>query len=405
MAPAPPPQGRCIVCQGTVDALDLECSGCGDWSHRRCQQLAAAAYPGGVYLCRRCLLAEAQLGGVPDSALEELADKAVAAAGSAVAESSAETYLSHRRRVARFAEQVLRLPAHAVFPRGPDADINRAHVCLFLAWAVQHYALSTIGGTLSALADWQRSRGIPAAASIRRDPMVQRLWAQLQREAAGGPAPPPALKPPFPIGLLVWLVAWLGSDAAPGTPAERSQDACWLVLGFFGMLRRSELAGLQLRDVRGVPGGGVELHIRRSKTDQRGEGATVVLAAESGSGIRIQALVAWHLRTAARDGGQGSHPLFTRRGEWGLRPVALGKADFNGRLRALLAEAMRQIGPSSPDLGVYTAHSLRRGGATAAANGGSPLEEIKAHGRWKSDAVRRYVQPAAAVRMQIVGRM
>ena len=67
-----------------IDAAQgLECGGCGDWSHRRCLGLAAAAYPGGTFVCRRCLLAYA--------ALEELAGKAVAAAGSAVAESSAET--------------------------------------------------------------------------------------------------------------------------------------------------------------------------------------------------------------------------------------------------------------------------------------------------------------------------
>ncbi|PNW87911.1 hypothetical protein CHLRE_01g006766v5 [Chlamydomonas reinhardtii] len=176
-----------------------------DWRDRGWYRvwLAAAAYPGGVFVCRRCLLAEAQLGGIPDAALEELAAKAVAAAGNAVADSSAETYLSHRRRLTQFAEQVLRLPAQQVFPRGPGADINRAHVCLFLAWAVRRYAISTINGST----------------------------------------------------------------------AERAQDSCWLVLGFFGMLRRSELAGLQLRDVREVPGGGVELFIRRSKTDQRGCGA------------------------------------------------------------------------------------------------------------------------------------
>ena len=393
------------MCAGTVDALDLECSGCGDWSHRRCQGLAAAAYPGGVFVCRRCLLAEAQLGCVPDAALEELAGKAVAAAGSAVAESSAETYLSHRRRVVQFAESVLRIPAHAVFPRGPGADLNRAHICMFLAWAVQRYAVSTIDGTLSALSDWQRARGVPAAAAIRRDPMVRRLWAQLQREAAGSAAAQPQMKPPFPIGLLVWLVAWLGTTNAPGSAAERGQDACWLVLGFFGMLRRSELAGLRLQDVREVPGGGVELLVRRSKTDQKGAGALVALSAESGSGVRIQALLAWHMRVAATSGARAGQPLFTRRAEWGLQPAGMAKGEFTMRMRLLLTEAMRQIGPGVRDLSVYTAHSLRRGGATAAAEGGATLEDIKAHGRWKSDAVRRYVQPGAGARMRIVGRM
>ena len=51
-----------------------------------------------------------------------------------------------------------------------------------------------------------------------------------------------------------------------------------LALGFFGMLRRSELAGLSVGDVQLLPGGDVQLLVARSKTDQQGPGATVVLA-------------------------------------------------------------------------------------------------------------------------------
>ena len=39
-------------------------------------------------------------------------------------------------------------------------------------------------------------------------------------------------------------------------------------------------------------------------------------------------------------------------------------------------------------------HSLRGGGATAAARGGASEEQIKALGRWASDAVRGYVHAA-----------
>ena len=41
-------------------------------------------------------------------------------------------------------------------------------------------------------------------------------------------------------------------------------------------------------------------------------------------------------------------------------------------------------------------HSLRKGGATAASLGGASEEEIKALGRWKSDAVRVYVHSVQA---------
>ncbi|PNW70978.1 hypothetical protein CHLRE_17g741272v5 [Chlamydomonas reinhardtii] len=69
---------------------------------------------------------------------------------------------------------------------------------MFLAWAVQRYAVSTTDGTLSALSDWQRARGVPAAAAIRRDPMVRRLGVQIQLEAAGSVAAQPQMKAPVP---------------------------------------------------------------------------------------------------------------------------------------------------------------------------------------------------------------
>ena len=43
----------------------------------------------------------------------------------------------------------------------------------------------------------------------------------------------------------------------------------------------------------------------------------------------------------------------------------------------------------------YTPHSLRRGGATFSYHAGVPLEQIKRHGTWKSQAVHRYLMDFA----------
>jgi integrase len=42
----------------------------------------------------------------------------------------------------------------------------------------------------------------------------------------------------------------------------------------------------------------------------------------------------------------------------------------------------------------YGFHSLRAGGATEAASMGVHERDIKAHGNWKSDAVRVYIRPS-----------
>ncbi len=56
--------------------------------------------------------------------------------------------------------------------------------------------------------------------------------------------------------------------------ADCEQDVCALVWGFFGMLRRSQLIGLDVGLVTPV-GGAVVVTIRRSRTDQLGQGAQV----------------------------------------------------------------------------------------------------------------------------------
>ena len=49
------------------------------------------------------------------------------------------------------------------------------------------------------------------------------------------------------------------------------------------------------------------------------------------------------------------------------------------------------------DLGLYSLHSLRRGGAMAAYHGGSDQLDIKRHGLWASDAFGLHVTALAAV--------
>jgi site-specific recombinase XerD len=56
-----------------------------------------------------------------------------------------------------------------------------------------------------------------------------------------------------------------------------ARDRAMLLLGFGAALRRSELVALTLGDVDAVPGRGVQLTIRRSKTDQQGRGDRVAV--------------------------------------------------------------------------------------------------------------------------------
>ena len=55
-----------------------------------------------------------------------------------------------------------------------------------------------------------------------------------------------------------------------------------------------------------------------------------------------------------------------------------------------------------PDISVIGTHSLRSGGATAAANAGVPDRLFKRHGRWPSESAEdRYVQDSLSSRLSV----
>ena len=90
-------------------------------------------------------------------------------------------------------------------------------------------------------------------------------------------------------------------DACPHTMIG-IRDRALLALGFAGALRRSELVALQVSDLEEVPDG-YRVTIRRSKTDQTGQGHEIVIP----RGLRIRpvaAVQAW-LQAAC---GRGASP-------------------------------------------------------------------------------------------------
>ncbi|EFJ50282.1 hypothetical protein VOLCADRAFT_88718 [Volvox carteri f. nagariensis] len=186
-------EGSCSVCGRCCGAGDLHC-----------------AYPGGWYRCTTCLLAAAGIGSVAQgSVTEELAQLAVVLHGSAVADSSSVTYELGRRCFVRFCVEVAGVPEADALPRQRGSDLNRDLVCLFIAHAVGRYATSTVTGTLSTLADWQRFMGVSPEAYISRDPLVKRTLGQALRRTAAGPESAPSMaKAPLPLGVLRLLVAW-----------------------------------------------------------------------------------------------------------------------------------------------------------------------------------------------------
>lgn len=128
-----------------------------------------------------------------------------------------------------------------------------------------------------------------------------------------------------------------------------------LLIGFAGGFRRSELAAFDVRDVRIVEQG-VLLFLRRSKTDQSGQGRWVAIS----QGVNpvtcpVRALKTWMLMGGLAE----ADPLFRHaRWEWVLEGRITGH-----QINKIVKQAVKMIGLDASD---YGAHSLRAGLVTAA---------------------------------------
>jgi site-specific recombinase XerD len=190
----------------------------------------------------------------------------------------------------------------------------------------------------------------------------------------------------------------LGACQAPGT-ALGARDRAMLLLGFGAALRRSELVALQLGDVATVPGRGLRLLVRRSKTDQHGQGQDIAIWANPAEPLLcpLAAMDAWlALRHQARDldwsaaeSARRERPLFCAVTKAG-RPTGVGLSD-KAVARLVKGTALR----AGLDPERYSGHSLRAGLATAAGDAGAALRDLMRQTRHKGTQVAlAYLRPA-----------
>ena len=125
----------------------------------------------------------------------------------------------------------------------------------------------------------------------------------------------------------------------------------------------------------------MELYIESSKTDEYRDGAWVVIAKTHTDLCPVQMLRRYMELAAV--GSDSEKFLFrgivhTKSGS-SLR--SSGGISYT-RVRELVLEKLHQIGLDKSKFGL---HSLRSGGASAAANAGVPDRWFKRHGRWRSE--------------------
>ena len=153
------------------------------------------------------------------------------------------------------------------------------------------------------------------------------------------------------------------------------------LLAFSGFLRFDELIHIRACDIT-IDGVMAKIHIPRSKTDQFRQSSEVVIVRSSSKTCLVN-MVECYMSMAALD-KDSKQLLFreitsTKAGEK-LRPS--GGLSYTTLRELFKKKQLSELGYPSEQFGL---HSLRSGGATAAATAGVPGRLFKKHVRWKSE--------------------
>jgi site-specific recombinase XerD len=251
-------------------------------------------------------------------------------------------------------------------------------ICAFLAAEAAHGKRpSTIARRLAATKWGIEERGLlgetekcPTDHRTVRDTM-----AGIRRSMGAAPRRKAALT----NDLLLAGIAQLQDSSLRGL-----RDKAIVLLGFGGALRRSELTALNVEELEFCDSG-LRVRIRRSKTDQAGEGVTIAVAAG-----RV-ACPAATLKAWLEASGITSGPLFVRiinKINQRLTTDRLHPRNVASIVKKLAA----RLGLAETE---YSAHSLRAGFLTSAAARGASVFKMKEVSRHKSlDVLGGYVRDA-----------
>ncbi len=235
--------------------------------------------------------------------------------------------------------------------------------------------VSTLTRRLAAINQAHQAKGADSpTASI----LVRKVFAGIRRHHGVAPV---GKTPLLPDDLRA-MVAQLGESLGD------RRDRALLLLGFAGAFRRAELVGLDVEDLRAVPQGLI-VTVRRSKTDQEGEGLTKgIPRGRRPETCPVAAVTAWQDAAGVTTG-----PLFRsvdRHGNVGGERLAA---------YTVVRVVKRLVGAIGLDPDLYGGHSLRAGLATAAAAAGAHERDIMRQTGHRSVAMlRRYIRQAELFR-------
>ena len=232
--------------------------------------------------------------------------------------------------------------------------------------------------TISVVHEWYRLQHeeVENPARSRR---VSLVLAQVR--VNGGKDTRPSKRKALRYATLEKVVAALPDDLAG------ARMRALLVVGWWGLLRASELLALRVEDIEFEPNG-VDLRLRETKTGGIGDQSAALPLLDNAALCPVRELRRWLSRAQLVSG-----PLFPRlrrrKGELCVTDRALSYPAYHRFLHDAFALA------DIPMASHYSTHSLRRGAATELAKSGGSITDLQEAGRWRSVSVAAgYVESA-----------
>lgn len=273
----------------------------------------------------------------------------------------------------------------------PWGPVDPEQACRYLeSLSRSGLAPNTVRLQLSALSELDKAYRYSAENQnpprLRDHPIVERWYRSWSRD---NPTAPRRRAPALTANALERILL---AAAEPQKNAARDahvqqyvRDRCLILFGVCGARRGNDLTQIELADVEQTERG-LRVRIRRSKTDQQGDGKWVGILPQGK--LQLCPVDAFHVWKKLR--GDTPGPLF-------VGTKRTGALDFSAPLsersisRLLKSYATR----AGLELNV-SAHSMRRTFATLAAAQRKPLEKIMRQGGWESaDVALGYIEQAS----------
>ena len=198
------------------------------------------------------------------------------------------------------------------------------------------------------------------------------------------------MKKPLTVDLIVKIL-----DSLDG-PIAAARDKALLLVFFAGGLRRSEVVGIEFKNVTWHREG-ISVKLPRSKTDQEGKGRVVeILWGKHDRTCPVLALENWLKIARIEDG-----PVFRKVGRYGNIGRKRMHPNSIGRLVIQLVEAAGIADPQD-----YGGHSPRAGFVTeASGNGAKEVQIMKQTGHTSVAMVRRYARADRKDKQAAAGKL